>query len=600
MSSTLPPRSAGGGARGELLARVQQHLSVIYPDLDAITWGHRLIEAIGGDSDALSVPQPFVNHWDERDAIIITYGNSVTREGEAPLQTLRRFLNDHLSDAVSGVHILPFFPYSSDDGFAVINYLQVNDALGDWEDIREIAEEFDLMADLVINHASARSGWFENFKKRIDPGLNYFVEVDPDSDVSMVVRPRPSPLLQTVQTLDGERTVWCTFGPDQVDLNFANPQVLWEFVNILGRYLDVGVRTLRMDAVAFLWKEIGTPCIHLRRTHEIIKLLRTLAEFRRPDVLVITETNVPNRDNLTYFGNANEAHAIYNFSLPPLLVHTMLSGNCRHLKTWMMSMPPAQHGTTYLNFIASHDGIGLRPAEGLLSDEELASMIDALRAYGAEVSMRAGPDGALKPYEVNISLIDAMAGTAAGQRDRWQFERFICMHLMMLGLEGIPAIYVHSFLATPNDHDLFARSGRARSINRHQWPEEELSEQLADETSLHARVLRELSRSLAIRRRQPAFHPNATQFTLHLGLELFAYFRQSTDRSQSIFCVYNVTDRPQVLSLADVNLISTDQWIDLLSGTQVTALAGEMTLAPYQGIWLSNRAFGVALPGLRA
>ncbi len=593
-----PPLPAD--ARGELFARVQQHLSVIYPDIDAITWGQRLIEAIGSDEQQpFSVPQPFVNHWDERDAIIITYGNTMTREGEAPLQTLRRFLDQHLAHAVSGVHILPFFPYSSDDGFAVINYLQVNDALGDWEDIRQIADHFDLMSDLVINHASARSAWFENFKKRIDPGVSYFVEVDPDADVSAVVRPRPTPLKQTVQTLDGERTVWCTFGPDQVDLNFANPQVLWEFVNILGRYLDVGVRTLRLDAVAFLWKEPGTPCIHLRKTHEIIKLLRTLAEFRRRDVLVITETNVPNRDNLTYFGNANEAHAIYNFSLPPLLVHTMLSGNCRHLKTWMMSMPPAQHGTTYLNFIASHDGIGLRPAEGLLSDEELGRMIDALRAYGAEVSMRAGPDGNLKPYEVNISLIDAMAGTAAGTRDQWQFERFICMHLMMLGLEGIPAIYVHSFLATPNDHDRVARSGRARSINRHQWPEEELAAKLADGETMHARVLKELSRCLALRRRQPAFHPNATQFTLHLGLELFAYFRQSTDRSQSIFCVYNVTDRPQVLPLADVNLISIDQWTDLLTGKLVEDLTGEMTLAPYQAVWLSNRAFGVALPGLR-
>lgn len=582
-------------ARSDLQARVQQHLSVIYPDLDVVSWAHRLIDAIRLPP-TLSLPQPFSNSWDESDAVVITYGNTVLNEGEAPLQTLRRFLRRHLAGAVSGVHILPFFPYSSDDGFAVINYLQVNDALGDWEHIRAIAAEFDLMADLVINHASSRSLWFENFKKRVDPGLSYFVEVDPETDVSQVVRPRSTPLLQDVATLDGERTVWCTFGPDQVDLNFANPQVLHEFINILGHYMDAGVRTVRLDAVAFLWKEVGTTCIHLRQTHEVVRLIRTLVEFRRPDALVITETNVPNRDNLTYFGNANEAHAIYNFSLPPLLVYTMLSGDCRHLKTWMMSMPPAQHGTTYLNFIASHDGIGLRPAEGLLADEELGRMILALRAFGAEVSMRATPDGSLKPYEVNISLIDAMRGTLDGQPDALQFERFVCMHQIMMGMEGIPAIYVHSFLATPNDHDQVKRSGRARSINRRQWQEAALEAALAQDDSLHSRVLAALCRALSIRRRQPAFHPNATQFTMHLGLETFAYFRQSMDRSQSIFCIYNVTPHAREVPLTDINLIATDHWLDLLTGAEVRDLSGALQLAPYQGVWLSNRAFGVEPP----
>jgi sucrose phosphorylase len=327
-----------------------------------------------------------------------------------------------------------------------------------------------------------------------------------------------------------------------------------------------------------------------------VKLLRTLAQFRRPDVVIITETNVPNRDNLTYFGNANEAHAIYNFSLPPLLVHTMLSGNCRHLKTWMMSMPPAQNGTTYLNFIASHDGIGLRPAEGLLSDEELKDMLTALGRFGARVSMRAAPNGELRPYEVNIALFDATAGTLSGERDQWNVERFLCMHAIMLGLEGIPAIYIHSFLGTPNDNALVEASGRNRSINRHVWSSEALGTALADSSSSHSRVLNGLSRMLAIRRRQPAFHPNAFQFTLHLGLQLFAYWRQSIDRSQSIFCVYNVTDRPQTLSLSDVNLVSTDNWLDLLTGEEVVDIYGEIELAPYRAVWLSNRGYGAPAP----
>jgi sucrose phosphorylase len=582
-------------ARSELLLRVQQHLSVIYPDLDVISWAHRLIDAMAYPPE-LAVPQPFSNNWDETDALVITYGNSIVADEESALSTLKRFLEDHLGNAISGVHVLPFFPYSSDDGFAVINYLQVNDALGDWEDIAAIAERFDLMADLVINHASARSQWFENFKKRVDPGKSYFFECDPELDVSEVVRPRSTPLLQPVQTLDGERHVWCTFGPDQVDFDFRNPEVLYEFVNILAHYLATGVRVLRLDAVAYLWKEPGTPCIHLRQTHEIVRLLRTLAEFRRQDAMIITETNVPNRDNLTYFGNANEAHAIYNFSLPPLLVHTMLSGNCRHLKTWMMSMPPAQHGTAYLNFIASHDGIGLRPAEGLLSDEELGDMIAALERFGARLSMRAAPGAELRPYEVNISLIDAMAGTLQGDRDQWNVERFLCMHAIMLGLEGIPAIYIHSFLATANDQHAVTLSGRNRSINRHVWQWSELQAALADPQSVHARALDGLGRMLAIRRRQPAFHPNAFQFTMHLGLQLFAYWRQSIDRSQSIFCVYNVTDQPLELALSDINLISTDNWLDLLTGEEVRDISSVIHLDPYRAVWLSNRSYGVPAP----
>ncbi|WP_404361727.1 sugar phosphorylase [Marinobacter sp.] len=572
----------------ELTAKLATMLRVVYPELDTEYLADQLIETLGIASDA-EPPEPHDNHWNQGDVFLITYPDSVLEEGEKPLVTLADFLGDHLRDTVTGIHILPFFPFSSDDGFSVIDYLAVRKEYGDWDDITRIAGDFSLMADLVINHMSARSEWFGNFIKRIDPGRDYFFEADPGDDLSKVVRPRTSPLLTPVMTEDGERYVWCTFSADQVDLNFANPQVLIEFVKIIREYLARGVTIFRLDAVAFLWKEVGTPCIHLQQTHELIKILRTLIEHHTPDAIIITETNVPHRENLTYFGNANEAHAIYNFSLPPLLIQTLVTGNCRHLKTWLMSLPPAQMGTTYLNFIASHDGIGMRPTDGLLTETEKQELVSTLESFGARVSYRRTETGAEQPYEMNIALYDALKGTAAGGEDQWSLQRFVCAHAIMLALEGIPAIYIHSFLGTQNDYRRVEETGVSRAINRSRWERGVLEEKLADPLSHHREVFRQLKRLVAIRREHPAFHPNATQFTLHLGLQIFGFWRQSMRRDQSIFCINNISDEVQQVALTDINLISTDEWVDLVSGETITNLSGTLTLSPYQSVWLSNR-----------
>lgn len=575
-------------AKAELQRRVREHLNFIYPHNDNDQLCAELLEAMALTGE-IHAPVPHQNHWDQTDNVLITYGNSISNGEEKPLHTLHRFLQNQLREVINGVHILPFFPYSSDDGFAVIDYLSVNPALGDWDDIQAIAQDYKLMADLVINHMSSRSRWFENFKKRIDPGKDYFYEADPTTDLSEVVRPRSTPLLTEYETLDGPRHVWCTFSPDQVDFDFTNPKVLLEFVQIIRHYLDRGVTVFRLDAVAFLWKTPGTSCIHLQETHEVIKLLRTLIEHHTPDAIIITETNVPNRENLTYFGNANEAHVIYNFSLPPLLVYTLLSGDCRHLKTWLMSMPPAQAGTAYLNFIASHDGIGLRPLDGLLSDEERHQMVKCIKKFGGKVTMRKAREGHDKPYELNVSLFDALKGSLEQGEDEWQQQRFICAHEIMLALEGIPALYIHSFFATQNDYDRVEHTGRQRSINRHIWEEDNLLARLNDDSTHHSRVFKALKKRLTIRSKQKAFHPNATQFTLHLGTSVFSFWRQSIDRSQSIFCLSNITNTPQIINLADINLISTDNWCDLLTGTIYEDLGSQLELSPYQTVWISNR-----------
>lgn len=576
--------------RKELTYRVIDHLERIYPDEDLQPLAARLIDAVCGQHE-LQIPEPYKANWDHNDAVLITYGDSVRRQGERPLGTLNDFLNRYIKGVLPDVHILPFFPYSSDDGFSVIHYLKVNDALGSWKHIEAIAGEFKLMSDLVINHCSSRSGWFDQFKNRQAPGKDYFIEADPKADLSEVVRPRTNPLLTEVRTSDGERHVWCTFSEDQVDLDYSNPDLLVEIAQVVGYYMDRGVKIFRLDAVAFLWKEIGTKCVHLPQTHEIIRLIRTLIGFRDGEAIIITETNVPNRENLSYFGNANEAHAIYNFSLPPLLVHALSTGNCHYLKRWMQSMPPAQPGTTYLNFIASHDGIGLRPAESLLSDEEIDELVDVMENFGGKVSYRSLSDGSKRPYEINISLIDAMSGTASGGKDAWQIQRFLCAHAIMLALEGIPAIYIHSMLGTHNDYEKLKHSGHNRSLNRHSWDYDLLRQALDNKESEHSKIYEGMCRMINIRRKQPAFHPSAVQFTMQLKDCVFGIWRQSQDRMQSIFCINNITPERQEVDLSDINLTDTDRWYGLLLGEQIEDIHGTFTLEPYQVAWLTNRKY---------
>jgi sucrose phosphorylase len=529
----------------------------------------------------------YINHWDEKDSILICYGDSVLEPDQKPLASLKSFLDTFTKDMIDGVHILPFYPFTTDDGFSVLDYSTVNPSLGDWDDIVAIADNYSLMADLVINHCSARSLWFDNFKKNRDPGRNFFFTASPEDDLSAVVRPRTNDLLREVETTEGTQHVWCTFSHDQVDLNFKNPEVLKQFVSIIRQYLDNGVRIFRLDAVAFLWKEIGTNCLNLEQTHEVVRLLRSLIEQARSDAIIITETNIPNRENLAYFGNANEAHCIYNFSLPPLLVNTLVTGSCDHLKQWMMSMPPARNGTAYFNFIASHDGIGLRPAEGLLDEQEIDSLVSTMQQFGGLISWRNVENGKRKPYEINISLFDALQGTKDGA-DENGLQRFLCAHAIMLALEGIPGIYIHSLVGTRNDYQRAENSGHNRAINRHQWNYKVLQSELNDESSTHHLVYNRLKSLFNIRCNQPAFHPNATQFTLHLGSQLFGFWRQSIDREQSIFCVSNISNQLQPLEMSDLNLIDTEHWFDLISGETYDEKHHIIELAPYQTVWITN------------
>jgi sucrose phosphorylase len=573
----------------EFRQKLTGHLAYIYPDVDTDALANACIEAIG-DRMYLDSPPP-LSLWSQQDILLITYGDTLRETGKKPLNILQSFLRDRFQYVFTSVHVLPYFPFSSDDGFSISDYSAVDPELGNWTDITDISKDFRFMSDLVINHCSSRHQWFKNYQYGKDPEKNYFIEVSPDNDFSGVVRPRSSPLLRPLETAEGDKYVWCTFSDDQVDLNFANPDVLLEFLRIIALYLEKGMQWLRLDAVAYLWKEIGTRCIHLPQTHAIIKLLRLLVEYKNPFALLITETNVPHSENLSYFGNYNEAHIIYNFSLPPLVLHALMAGDAKYLKKWMMNMPSPPSGCCYLNFTASHDGIGLRPAEGMLSEEELSSLLKTMKAFGGRISTRSNNEkGEQTPYEINISLFDAMKGTFKGT-DQFQIGRFICSQIIMMSIEGIPAFYIHSMLATPNNYDTLEATHQNRSINRYHWELQEINGLLDNPDTPNSQVFRELCRLIKIRRRQSAFHPNAAQFTLQLQPELFGFWRQSINRDQSIFCINNLSDTPQKLDLSDLNLISIYKWRDLIGDQELPDIFAVLTLQPYQCVWISNNIF---------
>ncbi|PYG31687.1 alpha-amylase family glycosyl hydrolase [Pelagimonas varians] len=570
--------------------RLTSLIRSIYPDVDSDILLSMIVEAFwpAGTKPRKRGRLPSNNLWTEKDALLITYGNSILDGTHKPLDLMHDFLLRRMKGVVNGVHILPFFPYTSDDGFAVSDFRTVNPQLGDWPDITRISEDFHLMSDLVLNHVSSQGTWFNSYLQGQAPYDKFFFEASPEDNLGDVVRPRTTPLLQKVETANGPRHVWCTFSHDQIDLDFRNPEVLLEFLRIIRLHVDNGVQIIRLDAVAFLWKEPGTSSIHLPQTHAIVQLMRMLCDYAAETIILLTETNVPKAENLSYFGKRNEAHAIYNFPLPPLILHSVMSGSAQYLRRWQSGMPPAQLGCAYLNFTASHDGIGMRPAEGILPAGEQAKMIETIKDIGGLVSMRALPDGGEAPYEINTTFYEATGQTFDG-KDEYHFDRFVCSQSIVMSLEGIPAFYIHSMLATPNDHEQVEHRGMNRAINRHRWDYPTLNGLLDNPATPQSRVLNALSDRLRIRSKQAAFHPNATQFTLSLDDRVFGVWRQSLDRNQSIFALHNVSDQPVDVSHKSMNLIDDESWVDLLSGDHIDMAQEKITLAPYQCRWISNR-----------
>ena len=525
--------------------------------------------------------------WSEKDVLLITYADSIIKKNQKNLITLSNFLTKYCKE-FTYVHILPFFPFSSDDGFAVEDYKKIKKEHGSWNDLKKITKSFKIMVDLVINHCSSRNRLFKNFLENKDPGKEFFISSQKKFPTSKkIVRPRSSDLSKKVLINGKVNYVWCTFGHDQVDFNFKNPSVLIYFFEIIKFYLDQNIKALRLDAVAFLWKELGTRCINLPQTHNIIRLIRLIIDNFYNKTLIITETNIPSHENLTYFGNNNEAHCIYNFSLAPLLIHAIISGNSFYLKKWSRGMPPAQENNSYLNFLSTHDGIGMRPVEGILPEMEVKKYFRFFKKQGGLFSYRTNK-GKKSVYEVNITLLEALKECYNG-KDKYIFDRFVLAHTILFSMEGIPAIYIQNFLGSKNDNIKVKKTNSFRSINRKNWNYDSLTKIINNKSTINNKILNSIKNLIVLRKKQVAFHPNATQFTLQLGDIFFGLWRQSIDRSQSIFCISNLTNKKQKISLLDINLISTNSWFDLLTKKKIKNIGDELFFKPYQTYWITNK-----------
>ena len=512
--------------------------------------------------------------WSERDALLITYADSLL--GDAPpLRVLDTFLREEVGELISFVHLLPFFPFTSDDGFAVSDFRAVREDLGEWADVARLAERYRLVFDWVLNHASASSGYMQDYCAGEPEYANFFLALDPATDTSAVLRTRNLPLLHDYPTHDGIKWLWTTFSRDQVDLNYANPRVLLEMLDVLLGYAARGASVLRLDAVPYLWKELGTSCAHLPQTHELIKLFRDVLEAAAPHVLLLTETNVPHRENVVYFGEGgNEAQMIYNFALPPLILWSLHTGDVSVLREWAREITFISPRATYLNITATHDGIGVRPTEGILSHAERMELVQLAYDHDGDVTGKRNSDGYIAPYELNLNYFDAVNDPRAGEPLDLQIRRFLVSQAIPLAMLGIPGLYIHSLLGSRNDLAGVARTGRARSINREQLPLAALLPQLHDPTTLRGQVFAALCRLLRLRAHQPAFHPDAAQEILDAGPACFALRRHAP--AQTLTALHNVTNHP--LTLAGIA-----HGHDLLADE---AVGPAIALAPYQVRWV--------------
>ena len=521
----------------------------------------------------------------EKTSLVICYGDSVYSEKKKSIRVFQSFFQKKLKNYFNTIHFLPFYPSSSDSGFAVKDHYKVDNKLGNWLDIKSISKSTNVMADMVINHSSARGLWFKNFLKKKEPGKDYFLTVDNKFDTSKVIRPRDHTLLKKIKIFNQSDYLWRTFSPDQIDLNFRNPSVLIQFIKIMIHLINNGVTIFRLDAIAYLWKENGTKCINLKQTHEIIKLLRNISNLLNIQTTIITETNLPENENLSYFGKNDEANWIYNFSLPPLLIHAFLFENSSYLNKWSKNLPNTKNDNCYLNFIASHDGIGIRPTEGLLNKKTLNNFLNRLKKNGSKFSYRKVQNKAKKVYEANITVFDALKKSDYDIKGKFYLERYISCHAIMISFEGIPAIYFNSIFGTSNDEAKYIITGNNRDVNRYRWNFKNITNRLKNNKSKQNIFYQNICNLLNIRRKQKAFHPNALRINLNFGKKVYAFKRVSIDKKQTILCITNLSSKIQKTEISQKYL----KMKNLINSKIQIEDRKFLVLRPFETIWLSNK-----------
>ena len=520
----------------------------------------------------------------EKTSLVICYGDNINSNQKSSIQVFQNFFKKNLKKYFNAIHFLPFYPSSSDSGFAVKDHYKIEKRIGSWSDIKKISKSSHVMADIVINHSSARGLWFKNFLKKKRPGKDYFLTVNSKFNTSKVVRPRDHKLLKKIDIFGKSDFLWRTFSADQIDLDFKNPSVLLRFIKIMVHLVSNGVTIFRLDAIAYLWKKNGTNCINLKQTHEIVKLLRLISNLLNVETIIITETNLPEKENLSYFGKNDEANWIYNFSLPPLLIHAFLFENSSYLNKWSKKLPNAKFQNSYLNFIASHDGIGMRPTEGILNEKSLNNFLKRLKKNGSKFSYRKVQNKSKKVYEANITVFDALKKSDTDPNGKFFLERYIAAHAIMISFEGVPAIYFNSLFGKSNDEAKYVITGNNRDINRYKWNYENITKNLKDKNSKQSIFYQNLGKLLEIKRKQKAFHPNAKRLNINLGSKLFCFKRTSLDKKQTIISITNCSSVDQYPKLNK----NYSKWKNIIN-PKINSLNKSFKLKPFETMWLSNK-----------
>lgn len=536
------------------------------------------------------------DRFTEEDVILITYGDILREEGISPLTTLSKFCGLYLNQTINTLHILPFFPYSSDKGFSVINFTTVDPRLGTWENIEDLETRYKLMFDGVINHVSSRSHWFQEFIDDSPYYNDFFItyksydELTP-KERSVIFRPRTSDILTKYQTISGDRYVWSTFSTDQIDLNYKNPNVLMRVIQILLLYVRRGADIIRLDAVTYLWANPGTTCANLEETHIVVRLFHDILEFVAPHVAIITETNIPHSDNISYFGDGyNEAQMVYNFALPPMVLRTFYMRDSTKLSEWAASLKPASELTTYFNFLDSHDGVGLMAVKDILSCEDINFVVKKAREHGGYISYKTDKDGLEIPYEINITWFSALNKEGSAEHIDFQVKRFIASRAIALVIQGVPGIYLHGFLGTKNNEEAVIDQKTKREINRTVIDYNTLIKTLENPDTLISKISYKFNALIAIRTKQSAFHPNAHQSILKINPDIFMVLRIAQNKEQHVLSLINITDRTShaIIPLKTVRIFKRE-WYDLIGREKFIFKNEEIniTLEPYEVVWLT-------------
>ena len=619
--------------------RLQANLRHLYgPRADGVReeleelWQRHGLDASAAEAASEAAPEA-VRMPGAGDVALIAYADSIGGAVGSPLAALRRFVRRYLpAGTINTVHLLPFYPWDTDRGFSVQDYRAVDRRNGTWEEIEALAGEFDhLMVDLVINHASldnplvqgALTGdlRYRDFVIRFDDG-----EQPDASELAALTRPRPDPVLtrynlvatggHTRATFDPPATegapdgeapvgvggwVWTTFSrpPNadgsaatrQVDLNFRNPRVLLEMLEVLLCYRGHGADWVRLDAAGYMWKELGTASIHHPNTHRLLQVLRD-ALAGRADLVSVAEVNEPQDTILPYLGSPDagvESDLVYQFAHFPLAVHALHSGDASHYKRWLGTQEPFG-GRQFITVFGSHDGMGRKPVLGLLPDADLERMVqDLVSGHGALPNYARQGGGGRIIYELCATPWSLINRAGAGEPLHLQVDRYVACAALGLVLRGVPAFYINGLLGVPNRLDP-GQLDENRSINREQFDEAALYAELDDRGGQMALVLERLLHLIAVRAAEPAFDAGGPPLhVLDTPPAVIAVVADGDGRR--VVSLTNVSAAPQRFALDSVLFPGHGEVVELITGSARPRSAGAMrglTMAPYEVQWLAG------------